>query len=712
LTGEARSGTSGYRTTFVYDPAGNRLQRVQEDAVTTSTYDAANRLLFEESAAGRTTFTYDPAGNRIGQVTPELDITTYAYDAEGRVQVVWLPDGEVVSYTWAPVNKTGDERIIRRDDGTDLQKLLWDNQNVLRELDGSNLVQAEYTYEPEPFGKLVSDRRKEESSFYRFDGVGSTTGLTDDAGVVTDEYRYRAFGETLFHTGTTETPYQWIGQIGYRQDASTGQTNLRRRDYAPRNGTFTTPDPLGLASGDENFYRYVQNDPVNRTDPSGLSSIYTWYDKVYANTGYFRDTYVGDLRGAEVARDVGGVEYLVDLSTVRSFADSNWSTVQTWGAQEWSNWFIDNGRRRESDFAPQGPTFAGGSRPSIHERIYADQFAREEEERQQRILSEKLLAQATEEVLSGQVPIDRDLNAFVLMPDGSAREINRQMDPECAQTLQERNPGCHVFDPRTGEPIANGLEGATVTPEALKEMISRRYAQLLRESNTLPLSFYVDIAIGFMPIVSEFVDFVEVCRLVSQRQYTAAAAVAVGVAVPLVGGKFIGRFFSKSVSASMNVAVDAASEAGQAAARCGADAALQAKVLVRVDAPTGVRAVDALGQVDEVILERLRLGAHIEIPAGTQGIRKMMSDLSIVSGNEVALVRLQSGRRVLVMGGPNSVSLPPRTARIIAHTHPRGSLRFSLPDLRALNARGQRSSVIICPQEDIAVRIPVTPPGN
>lgn len=121
---------------------------------------------------------------------------------------------------------------------------------------------------------------------------------------------------------------------------------------------------------------------------------------------------------------------------------------------------------------------------------------------------------------------------------------------------------------------------------------------------------------------------------------------------------------------------------------------------------------NALGQVDNVMLDRLRLGAQVEVPAGTQGIRKAMSDLSVVSGNEVALIRMESGRRLIVMGGPNTIALPPRTARIIAHTHPQGSLRFSAPDIRALNARGQRSSVIISPREDFGIRLPVPCLGN
>ena len=44
----------------------------------------------------------------------------------------------------------------------------------------------------------------------------------------------------------------------------------RARAYDAELGRFTTRDPIGFSSGDTNAYRFVQNDPVNFADPSGL----------------------------------------------------------------------------------------------------------------------------------------------------------------------------------------------------------------------------------------------------------------------------------------------------------------------------------------------------------------------------------------------------------------------------------------------------------
>lgn len=272
LLAEARSGANAYRTTYVYDPSGNRTVEITETNRTTSVYDGANRLLASNSFSGNTTYSYDPAGNRTRLETPALELTTYTWNAENQLTQIELPAGDVVTHVWSPVNKNAEERIVEQDDGVTVTRFLWDNNNVVRETDEVGAVEAEYTYQPEPFGDLVSQRRDTDSSFYRFDALGSTTGLTDATGAVTDDYRYQAFGEPVETTGATENPYRWVGQVGYRYEDASSLYNLRARDYDPVAGRFVSQDPLGLGARDANFYRYVENAPAARTDASGLES--------------------------------------------------------------------------------------------------------------------------------------------------------------------------------------------------------------------------------------------------------------------------------------------------------------------------------------------------------------------------------------------------------------------------------------------------------
>jgi len=47
--------------------------------------------------------------------------------------------------------------------------------------------------------------------------------------------------------------------------------DYRNRLYQPELGRFMQPDPREFVAGDFNLYRYCHNDPVNKTDPTGLS---------------------------------------------------------------------------------------------------------------------------------------------------------------------------------------------------------------------------------------------------------------------------------------------------------------------------------------------------------------------------------------------------------------------------------------------------------
>ncbi len=52
-----------------------------------------------------------------------------------------------------------------------------------------------------------------------------------------------------------------------------GWCYLGTREYAPRTARWLQRDPIDVASGDPNLYRYCGNDPINHVDANGL----TWY---------------------------------------------------------------------------------------------------------------------------------------------------------------------------------------------------------------------------------------------------------------------------------------------------------------------------------------------------------------------------------------------------------------------------------------------------
>ena len=61
------------------------------------------------------------------------------------------------------------------------------------------------------------------------------------------------------------------GKVGSRYDGRIrSRVRFGARDYDAETGRWTARDPILFAGGQSNLYAYVNNDPVNLTDPSGL----------------------------------------------------------------------------------------------------------------------------------------------------------------------------------------------------------------------------------------------------------------------------------------------------------------------------------------------------------------------------------------------------------------------------------------------------------
>jgi RHS repeat-associated protein len=104
------------------------------------------------------------------------------------------------------------------------------------------------------------------------DRLGSILRVVDPAtGQVAAEYTYDSFGNQT-QTGSLTQRY---GFTGREVDDESGLIYFRARHYDPTLGQFIQRDPIGFAGGDLNLYAYVWNDPLNYSDPSGLSAVRT-----------------------------------------------------------------------------------------------------------------------------------------------------------------------------------------------------------------------------------------------------------------------------------------------------------------------------------------------------------------------------------------------------------------------------------------------------
>lgn len=233
---------------YEYDAFGRRVSRAEYEAVESGWKHT--RLWDPESA---TNYLYDGFGMEVLGEARDEEFRGWDFDPP------WMP--------WF----TG---ITRHRHGWTRP---WPGSRMKGSWGGSRFTaESEYVYGN---GKLLErldfDPRyrygavRTDSEYYTQDILGSTMMLTDRQGVLRERYEYDAYGTAY------EGSFRRLNGVGYtgkRLDPSTGLIDYGFRDYGPKQGRFTTVDPIKDGG---NWYAYCGNDPVNYTDPTGLVSVST-----------------------------------------------------------------------------------------------------------------------------------------------------------------------------------------------------------------------------------------------------------------------------------------------------------------------------------------------------------------------------------------------------------------------------------------------------
>ena len=282
--------------TYSYDPAGNVLTYNQGYYSTTYGYDGADQLVSETSggpypppALG---FTYDHNGNRLSQTSGGQLTQSFTYDAHDKL--TWGTAGnETDGY-----DQNGNETSINIS-GTAIA-LAYDDEDRLTQFTSSGATDT-FTYNglglrvgktdstgtysyvcdgADPGSPVLSDghavytpglseNRAGVSSFYSFDKQGNLWTVDGNS---KNQLAYEDFaGFGTITAGGAATPFKFGGGNGCQSDADTGLVLMGHRYYDSRIGRFISQDP---AKNGGNWYAYAGNNPVNKTDPSGLRVIF------------------------------------------------------------------------------------------------------------------------------------------------------------------------------------------------------------------------------------------------------------------------------------------------------------------------------------------------------------------------------------------------------------------------------------------------------
>jgi len=125
-------------------------------------------------------------------------------------------------------------------------------------------------------GEILSENRNGVKRDYVPDPLGSTIALLDNTQTKTDTFEYWPYGDVRARTGTTATPFQFVGTLGYYRDSAV-RTYVRARILDSPIGRWMTTDPIGFMGGDLNLYRYAGSRVVSLTDPGGTVPLPPFY---------------------------------------------------------------------------------------------------------------------------------------------------------------------------------------------------------------------------------------------------------------------------------------------------------------------------------------------------------------------------------------------------------------------------------------------------
>jgi len=280
----------------LYDAVGNRKESNQNGH---STFNSANQLLEDAH------FTYDLYDNNgnLKQKTAKSGgaVTTYHYDAENKLVRV-VTNTTTVNYKYDGLGRRVEKEVIGGT--TTVTRYVYDNEDILLELDGSNNIVARYTHGPGIDEPLVMEKGGQ-NYYYHADGLGSITDITNQTGGVAQRYTYSSFGEIESQLDANFVqPYAFTSR---EYDQETGLYLYRARNYDSSTGRFLQQDTFGgfiTLPQSLNRYIYVENNPLIFKDPSGNFTGVEETILIYSGVT-FAVAYLVSPEGQKALRELG-----------------------------------------------------------------------------------------------------------------------------------------------------------------------------------------------------------------------------------------------------------------------------------------------------------------------------------------------------------------------------------------------------------------------
>jgi RHS repeat-associated protein len=235
---------------YTFDDVGNRNSSHRSP---TYNYQPFNKLTSTATA----NYNYDANGNMVSKAEG-TNFWRYGFDYENRL-VSASTRKQTVRYRYDALGRRVQRYLVGNKENT---KFIYDGLDVVADDNAGVLTKYQN-------GLGIDNKLKVSSGgvskYFLQDHLGSTVGLTNSSGAITEQTAYDSFGNA---TNNLTTRYQFTGR---EYDNFTGLHYYRARFYDANLGRFISEDPIGFRGGDVNLFGYVRNNPMLYVDREGES---------------------------------------------------------------------------------------------------------------------------------------------------------------------------------------------------------------------------------------------------------------------------------------------------------------------------------------------------------------------------------------------------------------------------------------------------------
>jgi len=247
------SNTASRRTPCV-DAATNQIDRAGTDCNVSGTYDSVGNMTAYGTYA---TFVYDDL-DMVEESTVNLARKAHLYNAnDERIATIAIVGGQHSGSEWTIRDNGG--RTLRRFQKTATGTWSWAEDYIYRD---SALLAAEVP-------------GAERTRHFHLDHLGTPRLITGSGGAEISRHTYYPFGQEATSSAQDTERAKFTGHE--RDDANLDY--MHARYYLPYTGRFLSVDPvmdferhLHKPQG-WNRYSYVENNPINNTDPTGRCTV-------------------------------------------------------------------------------------------------------------------------------------------------------------------------------------------------------------------------------------------------------------------------------------------------------------------------------------------------------------------------------------------------------------------------------------------------------